>query len=547
MFSRDRLIPPKVKPGPGRTTLDAYRELLSLVVSTCKRTVACFEELLGLQRELMQGVELFLALDEDFADEAAIALVQDCARVFETMKFDCKTFDDIQTVGKETLQECAAVETSLAAYNEASERKHHYESKIASLERQGSRCDRVARNWGKFEESRKVLAQRSLESECNLGRFLERRFVHVRATLIAYLRAYSAVVADFGACAEPVAEAFAAELKPGSHVTITGLQQRHRSWNGMDAVVECMAEDGCCTVATPKGGRKSVRAEHLLPMSLEQPSLQDLPSTNVTGIVFQEDQTAVAEARGGGISQSLKDDVVETALPPALGFGACGLNIELESLATGKAESLPIIARRAQSVLHGVVLTAERLSSEVISEAKRRVFFEVRVLDAASKGTSRTLSLGFVWPSPAEASSFCCSRGTNGRLSGRRSLSFDNGHRAPFPENAKDMPHAVVIGDGLPKLHIGGVEVQKLTGWRPLRQIATGCLVGCLLEQAVDVWRISVLQDRKPVCSAEFAPRPWATGAPYGVVDVCGAVKRVEMQQIDRLPSPQQPGPYISA
>ncbi|CAE8663927.1 unnamed protein product, partial [Polarella glacialis] len=246
-----------------------------------------------------------------------------------------------------------------------------------------------------------------------------------------------------------------------------------------------------------------------------------------------------------------------------------------------------------------------------------RHFFEVEILDAAerSTGTSRTLSVGFVWPPPtartttapvatttattaatatattaATATATTAARTATTRATTTRATttttttassgsagdqmgsqlsttsqdSFESceqqqqqqqqqqqpiGSRtesespalaqaffSSLPEMARQLPRSFVVGGDLPRAYLGGVELRKVSGWRPITDVQVGTVLGVLLEVEAKRLRLSVFQDGVRKCCEE-APRhaEWQ-GQPFGVVDVCGTVRSVELRQGGRVP-----------
>merc|ERR1712060_377980 len=91
---------------------------------------------------------------------------------------------------------------------------------------------------------------------------------------------------------------------------------------------------------------------------------------------------------------------------------------------------------------------------------------------------------------------------------------------------------AFVVGGDLPKAHLGGREIGKVTGWRPLRDVVAGSRVGALLEQTSSEISLTVYQDGALRSSTKASlPQGWGQAAVHGVVDVCGHVRRVEIKQ----------------
>merc|ERR1719189_1459303 len=96
-----------------------------------------------------------------------------------------------------------------------------------------------------------------------------------------------------------------------------------------------------------------------------------------------------------------------------------------------------------------------------------------------------------------------------------------------LPEIAADLRRAFLVGGDLPKAHLDGGQVCKVSGWRPLLDLGEGASVGVLLEENGQELSLTVFQDGVRRCSTTARkPETWA-GEPHGVVDVCGCVRRV--------------------
>jgi len=236
-------------------------------------------------------------------------------------------------------------------------------------------------------------------------------------------------------------------------------------------------------------------------------------------------------------------------------FGPGGLNLQLSSK-EDEGDTLTI-ATRTSGLVNGVVLTSELPampaevedadaadgSAKVSSESSNaeRYYFKVQVLEVSEKRTNRTMSLGFAWRLPhamledsQEApDSSAPSSSTGSRAQFRRASSWVTGG---MPENASGLPRSFILGGDLPKAYLGGREIAKVTGWRPLLDVVPGSTIGALIEvHADDRLRLSIFQDEIYRCSVEATlPEDWrwpALGAPNGVVDVCGMVTSAALCQ----------------
>jgi len=514
----------QLKKSTGKVAVEAYQKLVRVVQHTAQRTAQCLQELESLHTGLMHGIQDFLGFDEAIVDQPAMALVEASAEFFEaaSMAFSGTGLQAVAAACAELLAEYQELCDSLTVWGESTAQQEHYEKKVASMDN-GS--DRLVRNQGKLEQAKREVDQRRQESEAGLNRFSEMRTVHVRASLIAFLRAYIGSLGKVGSTVGPVAEALNAELSPGSTVQIVGLQ-RARELNGLDAVIVSVGEEGRrCVVSTPTGENKSVRIEHLQPKGAQAHSSPDDE---------REDSDAEREEK--------VEEVTAEANPlecPQIGFGDCGRNVELSRGPSAPPHWLPVIATRTTGVLHSIVLTSIPLEPRLEPTAQvKRYYFDFEVREAIQKGATRTLALGFAWPpslvttaqadgSPVAAKGEAQSPGA---LLRHRSFSAVDG-RASLPETANELLHAFIVGGDLPHIRLGGVSLGKVSGWRPLKDVVAGSVLGCLLEQDERVWRLKIFQDGTCRCETEVVPPTWGADPPHGVIDVCGSVRCVELRQ----------------
>mmetsp|Transcript_12674 Transcript_12674/g.32860 ORF Transcript_12674/g.32860 Transcript_12674/m.32860 type:complete len:184 (+) Transcript_12674:1-552(+) len=111
------------------------------------------------------------------------------------------------------------------------------------------------------------------------------------------------------------------------------------------------------------------------------------------------------------------------------------------------------------------------------------------------------------------------------------------------------MSRAFVVGGDLPRAHLGGRELRKITGWRPMLDTEVGSVVGVMLERleakedGLCLHRLTVVQNGARRCSVEAEiPQAWREACSvHGVVDVCGTVQCVELRQA--MPPPAAPPP----
>eukprot|EP00929_Paragymnodinium_shiwhaense_P017321 TRINITY_DN12643_c0_g1_i10.p1 TRINITY_DN12643_c0_g1~~TRINITY_DN12643_c0_g1_i10.p1 ORF type:complete len:557 (+),score=136.87 TRINITY_DN12643_c0_g1_i10:709-2379(+) len=553
MFARKRRASTaaRLEPGVRGRALSAHQSLAGCVLRVAKRTSHCFRELASLQHELTRGLEVFLGLSDGFADENLLVLIQQCAEFVEASKDALSTqgLDSLQLVCEDLLQEYKGLSTKMEAQEQALAEKQHYEGKVAGLQEAGSSDKVLVRNQDKLKVAEETF--RGCDQDCHgeFERFESLRDLHVRATIVSYARLSTRALKMLGVAAEPLAAAFASELYDGARVQLFGLQKA-RDLNGRDGVIETIEPQARrCMVRLGDGELKSVQVDHVH----RRPSSSETDSafhTDISGSV-EADEPALDGAAGCS-ETPVGLEPPAAAVPEALiGFGHCGNNMLLETPAAADnahegaavASRLPTIARRTKGVLHGVVMTESALRCQPMPHrCAFRYYYQIKVLEAVSKGTSRTLSLGFVWPRPGEYSG--CSPAAASEVASsiascpsplrqRQVVST----RSSLPENARDLGNAIVVGDGVCKLHCGGKEVQKISAWHPLRDVSAGASLGCLLDQCDDVTKLSIYQDGRRVFCVDIPTPYWSMDAPHAVVDVCGAVKSVELEQIVEPPA----------
>lgn len=599
LMSRRRSSPKLNLPeSAGKLAAEAYRRFVSLVVETSQRTQRCFHELISLQKGLMQGVQDFLALDAAIVDEAAMALVQECQILFEALDAVLARshgFQQAADSGKDTLAELDKLLALLSRWAEASSEQEHYVGKVASLEKQGN-AEKMARNRDKLEHAKHTVNGYQQAGDAALTDFGEMCTVYVRATLIAHLRTFAQVLADIGTQASPAAADFAAELQEGARVQIVALR-RARELNGLEVFVQGpdLKDPGRSIVSLPDGEQKSVRNEHLQPIVNSSPTaagsrsstsnpLSDSAAHCSPEASGSTSMAAAASASAGEGAESVPEapervnaepkpgesfegqdspELEPEHEPPRIGFGACGRSVKLlkAPAALGvlvDSEWMSTIAERTHGLLHGVSFTSAALRPCLSVPGVRRFYFEFSVLEAMSRGTSRTLSMGFAWPpTPEQADS---RGGWDEEGLPIRSVSRDSllrrveGQEAKasrsLPESSTQLPYAFVVGGDLPRAYLGARDLGKVSGWRPLREAKPGSRLGCLLEQDWDLdscsnWRLSVLLDGTRRCCIEAEPPNWGPGAPHGLVDVCGSVKRVRLMQTLEPPPEIEDAPNV--
>jgi len=241
----------------------------------------------------------------------------------------------------------------------------------------------------------------------------------------------------------------------------------------------------------------------------------------------------------------------------ALTFGACGLNVELSAPPAMSSQATAVAFRR-EGLVQAVAVTSQPVPQRPGAGRRGRRYFEVGVLELSEQKTTKTMSLGFAWAPAGDGGS------AGGSTSSGPPRSADGAALAAptaqpsaapaaaaaagpawgrLPENAAAMQRAFVVGGELPKAHLAGQEVGKVTKWRPLRDVVAGSSVGALLEETEDELSLTVFQDSVQRFSiTAMRPKEWAAAAVHGVVDISGHVRRVELKQGVAVPeAPEAP------
>ena len=450
--------------------------------------------------------------------------------------------------------------------------------------------ERLARNREKLDQAMAVAEERRKASELLLETFAGRAPVHARASLHALLRAFTELVAGWSGSARAAAELFEKELQPGVSVEVQGLVKRPEL-NGKIGVIQ-RSEGGRLVVAFDDGTDRALRPENVCPLdalgseeelataatSLE-PLVQISPASgpshgyeaevSVQGLsgeicevlvggepaeILETSEGGVrvrvprgrpgvplaTEVRTAGWRRCVAQAQATVQYYEPVQFGACGRNVDLsasEARSQPSDEFRPVATRR-EGLVHGVALTSTALLPTLLpapaasrdagpAAPHEAYYFEVGVLELRAEKTIKTLSLGFAWRDQKPTTSAASSH---------------------LPESARELPRSFVVGGELPKAHFDRAEAGKVAGWRPLLDVASGSVLGALLERfrgasGRDSLRLTVFQDGRRRCSAEAeVPPAWGSvGAPHGMVDVCGHVTSVELHQDARPPLQQRP------
>mmetsp|Transcript_53119 Transcript_53119/g.84506 ORF Transcript_53119/g.84506 Transcript_53119/m.84506 type:complete len:591 (+) Transcript_53119:81-1853(+) len=556
----------------GREAIDAYRSFTTLVMDTARRTSSCLQDLMNLHRGLLKGVHAFLAHDSVVIDDSAMTIVAELSTALEKVSgaINLTLMKHVEEAGQDILTELDRITEVLRVWGEAVEEQEHYEGKVESLEKQRtSGSERLSRNKDKLVLAKNNVAVKKGEGDAELALFSEKRSVMVRATLICFLRLYMPMLVRLGTDYTPIAQQCLAEVEQGARVEIAGLKKA-RTLNGQICTIESAENDGKrCRVLLSNGEQKSVRMENLIPCACHTPGLQGRGgvverASSAEGSASERERPQYDAEEPEDISDdppvrersrwlsSAEETLTEA---PRIGFGQVGRNIELLRVRGGGAAAfswLPVIAARPEGLLHGVSFTAERLTALAPSvhacRGSHRYYFELLVLEATSSGTVRSISLGFAWP-PASASeetpaddwngksfatsvaSFATTESDAEQLRRNFSLGAEVLAGRSLPESSRELPYGFCVGGEPCKSFLAGQETARISGWRPVKDVSSGTRLGCLLEQDASNLRLNIFQDGVHRCKAEVASPAWAAGAPYGIIDVCGSVRKVQLLQ----------------
>mmetsp|Transcript_94985 Transcript_94985/g.207767 ORF Transcript_94985/g.207767 Transcript_94985/m.207767 type:complete len:935 (+) Transcript_94985:188-2992(+) len=233
----------------------------------------------------------------------------------------------------------------------------------------------------------------------------------------------------------------------------------------------------------------------------------------------------------------------------AMSFGVCGRNVQLQTASaemallsvatrpTGLSNAIALtsapvpIARRPmkrpikQQQHEGAEASAEQDQIEGDASLERqqeteehsvvRRYFEIEIEEVSDQRSTKTLTIGFVWPNVSETSPISDhSKSAFGRL----------------PEEASELKRSFSIGGGRTKTFVDGKDAGAISGWRPLTEVTTGSRIGALLEEEGSNLRLTIYQEGHARCSSS-TPNVWAGVDPHGLVDVNGSLKQVAIIQ----------------
>lgn len=528
---------------------------------------------------------------------------------FQALFVNDTSLRDLSQSCEQVMRHCDELSNLVKTRDEAYKEWQHYEDKVAGLlATRGSTADHVSRNREKLAHAKERATLLQGQAEAELRAYDTRRVTHCRATLRTLLKSYVRFFAQAGAAAKAPAEGFEQEFRSGVTAEVVGLQ-KSAELNGTLVTVAHEDQDGRMLVLFPDGSEKSVRCENLCPLDARPPAAAEAAShgavnpepaganTQAPALRLQPSRApcsggseaeilaeglvgCIEEVLVGGVACELLETgqgrarvrVPAAACGPArvevrtaawrqclavnesaleyfsvVSFGPCGRNVELSAR---EGDSTQVLATRSSGLVDAVTLTSElpRLPTERAECAK--YYFEFDVLEVSEKRTNRTLSLGFAWMLPQGILEEQGAGDSSEAAAARPSLKRAASSWVPtgaLPESASQLPRSFVVGGDLPKALLGGREVGKVQGWRPLLDVVAGTVLGALLEVDDAILRIKVMQDGRERCCIEGPlPDEWRWPnlvAPNGVVDVCGKITQVALRQGASPPEPLPPSP----
>ncbi|CAK0792445.1 unnamed protein product [Prorocentrum cordatum] len=525
--------------------VEPHRKLVSAVQDAARKMAESYEGLNLAQMGLMQAVQEYLAFDisSDSMDASAMMLVTACASFFAGCQdaLRASQLADIRLMCDCVASECDEVAQLVRGNEEATAELQHYEEKLATIT--PSERDKLARNVEKRDRAREVARDRQQACQDAMGVFAQRRTTHVRQTLHALLGAGARLAASWGRAAEAASGQFEQELE----------QARGPAAGAADssgaAAAAPPAEDGCAAVRVrPAFGACEGCEAEVAAAGLGAPIAEVLVGGARAEILGpcggggvrvrlppgRAGAPLAVEARAAGWERLVASAQDAFRYCESVAFGACSSNVQLAS-EEGAAEACRSVASRVSGLVNGVALTAAplpELGEDVgVPAGWRGYYFEVEVTQVSEKRTGRTVALGFAWPLQASWPQDPADVGPTPSASSSKVAASAWELSGRLPENASAMTRAFVAGGDLPKAFLGGRELGKLSGWRPVLDVGAGAVLGALLEVGPGALRLTVFQDAVRRCSTEAALPPGWSGAPHGVVDVCGSVQGVRLRQ----------------
>lgn len=524
----------------------AQFRLATAVQSAAGQLAECLESIRALQTGLMSALQEYLGFNISGFDESTLALVQGCASLFEqsdtTLMRALLRNDGLRSLGKtcdQVMQDCNRINGLLLSRDKAVQELRHYEGKLARLHEISANLlyssERKARNQNKLEQAREVAEGSVQRCKQEVAAFHDRCATHNKSTVQAFLRTYTSLLSDWGDgakrmtdfdCQDPTSILLGEELV----ATQVADTEKDSSDDPHISVEESMLEEVCPSipdvVIEPSFGPCSLGCDAFVSCERLKGEIHEIlidgEPVQIIESQLSKARVRVPPAAGVGarrVEVRTADWFHHVAISDAgfeyfepISFGVCGHNTKLEVPYGAQPGELPSVASRSTGLLHGLALTAAPLSQIPSPDTLQRYYFEFEVLKVAekSRGTTRTVSLGFTWPE---------SKGT-----------------VALPEQAGQLSRAFVAGGDLPRAYFDGCELMKISGWRPLLEVCQGTVLGAMLEIDDTVLRLTIFQDGKKRCSVEAVQALSWSGEPHGVVDVCGTVQQVALRQRSTFP-----------
>lgn len=269
-------VQPKRPTLPGEVFVDPQRRLTSVVRDVTQQLASCFETIRSLQRSLIDSLQEYVGVNiagippfqacMDFLRSSDPLLSSDGLRGL------CISCDQI-------LSDCERITSMLQDYDEIRKEYQHYQKISVMLNSQARNSDLCAKNSEKLLRAKQVAEERQLECEAEVKAFNERCTLRSRATLYALLHNYIRMVGDWALPADVVAKAFDGELKSGSSVKVVGIQETPDDPEALVTIEGFQNNRRSCTLNTPDGPTKAVRAVDICPLSV----IDQLKRTPVVG------------------------------------------------------------------------------------------------------------------------------------------------------------------------------------------------------------------------------------------------------------------------
>lgn len=533
---------------PTEARLLAQRRLTALVRDSALQLCHAFDTIISLQSSMLHGARECLAAGAIEDEAGTESLLTRCSALFE----ECEAIDSGEKMKclydycDQAARALDAVLPLMCSRDEAIEETRYYEEKLAALKPAGGDLPVEPRKIHRFKRNQEKLARASADAqnrqvECNeaISEVTEEYGVQCGAMLHSLVRLFFRGATDWGSRCSELAKALERE-----DCKLVGFEEdvTRRKIDSADATCEAEPVPAKTLLRPPE---EPLPALTMLPSSspcaggiqvevrcpifhgpidevlIGGASADILMSSSGYALISVPESADVGDVsvqvRASGRGEEIVDNTVFSYHVP-ISFGLCGKNIELLSSASHVSRT---VAWRSEAVVDACALTAKPLPLALPSSlgSWQQYYFEVRVLEVATgTRTTKTLSLGFVWLT-----------GAGGDVTDTR-----------LPDAAKGLRRSIIVGGELPRVHLGGVDAGRLSGWRPIREISVGTTVGAFLEVLPDTGnggfvRITVSQDGVGRFASEHElPSSWV-GAPHGVVDVAGTVRRVELVQGARV------------